>query len=63
MSPELVEARALGLVLPTFEQRAALEHRPRALAALARLDRRTGSLGHRLGWGDHHIAVFRKRAS
>jgi len=54
----LVHAESLGLVLPPFEQRRWLEGRPRALRALARLDRLSGAVGARLGVGDHHIAVF-----
>ena len=56
---ELVRTESLGLVLPTFEQRARLEHRPKLLAALAEVDRLTGPVGGRLGWGDHVIAEFR----
>lgn len=56
---ELVRTESLGLVLPTFEQRARLERRPKLLAALAEIDRLTGPIGGRLGWGDHVIAEFR----
>lgn len=57
---ELVHAEALGLVLPGFEYRHALEHRTRLTRVLAAIDRRVGRVGAWLGWGDHIITVFRK---
>jgi hypothetical protein len=50
------------LVLPPFEQRRWVEHRPKLRAALASLDHRLGSLGAKAGVGDHHIAVFKRGA-
>jgi len=42
---DLVRTESLGLVLPTFEQRARLEHRPRLLNALDKIDGLVGSVG------------------
>jgi SAM-dependent methyltransferase len=58
---ELVHAESLGIALPPLEQRSWVEGRPRLLAALAVADRRLGRAGGRLGVGDHHIAVLRRR--
>lgn len=60
--PNLVPVRreSVGLVLPPFEQRSWVEGRPRLLRALAAIDRGVGPFGAFLGWGDHHIASFRR---
>ena len=59
---ELVSAESLGLVLPPIEQRSLLQARPRLLSALAVVDERISRVGAKLGWGDHHITVFRQPA-
>lgn len=57
---ELLDARSLGVVLPTFEQRRLVEGRPRLLACLGRLDRMLGSPAAALATGDHHVAIVSK---
>lgn len=61
LSPHLVldHAEALGSVLPPFEQRSWVEHRPRLLAALARCDASIGKTAAHFDLGDHVITVFR----
>ena len=58
---ELTHAESLGTALPPFEQLHWVENRPRLLASLAKLDRRLSSGAARIGVGDHHIAVLRRR--
>lgn len=49
---------AIGTALPTFEQRALVEERPRLLSALRRLDRWAERPAARFGIGDHHVIVL-----
>ncbi|MFT7648605.1 MAG: ubiquinone/menaquinone biosynthesis C-methylase UbiE [Candidatus Poriferisodalaceae bacterium] len=59
-----VERReALGWILPTFEQRALVESRPKLLSLLAMGDRLGARFVSRLGLGDHWIIVCRKRTA
>ncbi|MEM7321488.1 MAG: methyltransferase domain-containing protein [Actinomycetota bacterium] len=58
---ELVDARAIGVALPTFEQRRVVQNRPRLLRALGLVDRLLGSPAVGLAMGDHHIAVVGRR--
>lgn len=58
---ELAHAESLGTALPPFEQRHWVENRPRLLASLVKLDRRFSSVAARIGVGDHHLAVLRRR--
>jgi len=57
---ELQSVSALGLVLPTYQQRAAVQGRPRLLRALAALDKRVARPFGRLGAGDHWLGVWRR---
>ncbi len=54
----LEDARALGVVLPTFEQRRLVEDRPRLLRGLGAADRLLGNPMVGLATGDHHVAVI-----
>lgn len=54
----LRHATALGVVLPTIEQRRLVEARPRLLSALAVIDRAVGGLAARTPLGDHQIVVI-----
>ena len=58
---ERVAVESLGLVLPTYQQRGAVETRPRLLTRLARLDRRLARIGGRFGAGDHWVGTWRRR--
>jgi len=58
---EVEAVSSLGLVLPTYQQRAAVEGRPRLLRTLARLDRVLARPAGRLGAGDHWLGVWRRR--
>ncbi len=60
---ELESVGSLGLVLPPFEFRHALERRPTLLRVLAGLDRAMAPAGGALGWGDHLLTVWRRPAS
>lgn len=55
----LEDARAIGVVVPTFEQRRLAEGRPRLLRSLGFVDRMVGSPAVGLATGDHHVAVIR----
>lgn len=48
-------AEAIGVVLPTFEQRRLVEARPRLLSALRWADATLGPLAAKTSIGDHHI--------
>ena len=54
----LDDARALGVVLPTFEQRRLVEDRPKLLRWLGAADRMLGSPMVGMATGDHHVAVI-----
>jgi ubiquinone/menaquinone biosynthesis C-methylase UbiE len=57
---QVTERRALGWVLPTFEQRQLLENRPRLLRSLAAVDRLGASVAARVGCGDHWVAALER---
>lgn len=63
LGPDFValDVRGLGSVLPTYQQRSAVEHRPRLARALARGDRAIARATGRLGVGDHWIGRWRRR--
>lgn len=57
----LIRTEALGVALPTFEQRGWLEKRPRLLRTLAVVDRTVATTLGKSTIGDHHIAVLATR--
>jgi SAM-dependent methyltransferase len=59
----LEDARALGVVLPTFEQRRVVADRPGLLRWLGAADRMLGSPMVDLAIGDHHVAVIGRKAN
>lgn len=63
LSPWFAEIgiEALGVVLPTFEQRALVEHRPALLSTLRRLDLLLSPLAVRLSMGDHQVVVLERK--
>ena len=60
---EVIHAESLGVILPPFEQRSWVEHRPRLRDTLAVMDRRVASAAAKLGVGDHHIVVLQRTHS
>ena len=50
----------LGVALPTYQQRGAVEGRPRLMSTLSRLDRTIEAASGRLGMGDHWVGHWRR---